>query len=92
MHKVIDIKNQILAWVGSHTGQKKLCGKIQQLYPEIRKCGIDLTVDFDKRQNAWVVDLKKYNQELKHFHEIQLRSPVSLVSSELSWDWKLPSW
>jgi hypothetical protein len=47
--------------------EKVLCDKIQQLYPEIGECGIDLTVDFDKRQNAWVVDLKKDNHELKHF-------------------------
>ena len=49
--------------------QKELCDKIQQLYPEIGKCGIDLTVDYDKRQKAWVVDLKKDNHELKHFLE-----------------------
>ncbi|UCD65516.1 MAG: hypothetical protein JSW69_05690 [Deltaproteobacteria bacterium] len=46
-----------------------LCDKIQQLYPEIGECGIDLTVDFDKRQNAWAVNLKKDNHELKHFLE-----------------------
>jgi hypothetical protein len=39
--------------------KKELCDKIQQLYPDIGECGIDLTVDYDKRQNAWVVDLKK---------------------------------
>ena len=49
--------------------KKVLCEKIQQLYPEIGECGIDLTVDFDKRQNAWVVNLKKDNHELKHFLE-----------------------
>ncbi len=49
--------------------KKKLCAKIQQLYPGIGECGIDLTVDYDKRQNAWVVDLKKDNHELKHFLE-----------------------
>ena len=49
--------------------KKELCDKIQQLYPDIGECGIDLMVDFDKRQNAWVVDLKKDNHELKHFLE-----------------------
>jgi hypothetical protein len=49
--------------------KNELCDKIQQLYPEIGDCGIDLTVDYDKRQNAWVVDLKKDNHELKHFLE-----------------------
>jgi hypothetical protein len=49
--------------------KKELCDKIQQLYPDIGECGIDLTVDYDKRQNAWVVDLKKDKHELKHFLE-----------------------
>lgn len=49
--------------------KKELCDKIQQLYPDIEECGIDLTVDYDRRQNAWVVDLKKDNHELKHFLE-----------------------
>jgi hypothetical protein len=49
--------------------KKELCDKIQQLYPDIGECGIDLKVDYDKRQNAWVVALKKDNYELKHFLE-----------------------
>ena len=49
--------------------KKELCDKIQQLYPDIGECGIDLMVDFDKRQNAWVVDLKKDGHELKHYLE-----------------------
>jgi hypothetical protein len=49
--------------------KKELCNKIQHLHPEIGECGIDLTVDYDKRQNAWVVNLKKDNHELKHFLE-----------------------
>jgi len=47
----------------------ELCQKIQEIYPEIGQCGIDLTVDLDKRQNAWVVSLKKDNHTLKHFLE-----------------------
>ncbi|MGW8160773.1 MAG: hypothetical protein ACWGN1_00845 [Desulfobulbales bacterium] len=49
--------------------KQELCNKIRQLYPDIGECGIDLTVDYDKRQNAWVVALKKDNHELKHFLE-----------------------
>jgi len=49
--------------------KKVLCDKIQQLHPDIGECGIDLTVDYDKRQNAWVVGLKKDNHKLKHFLE-----------------------
>jgi hypothetical protein len=47
--------------------KKELCDKILQLYPDIGQCGIDLTVDYDKHQNAWVVNLKKDKKELKHF-------------------------
>ena len=47
----------------------KLCQKIQEVYPEIGQCSIDLKVDFDKRQKAWVVNLKKDTHELKHFLE-----------------------
>jgi len=47
--------------------KNELCDKIQQLYPDIGKCGIDLTVEYDKHQNAWVVDLKKDKHKLKHF-------------------------
>ena len=49
--------------------KNKLCQKIQEIYPEIGQCDIDLTIDFDKRQNAWVVSLKKDSHELKHFLE-----------------------
>lgn len=49
--------------------KEELCQKIQELYPEIGLCGIDLTVNFNKHQNCWVVCLKKDNHELKHFLE-----------------------
>lgn len=44
-----------------------LCKKITELYPEIGECGIDITVDFDKSRDAWIVDLKKDDQNLKHY-------------------------
>jgi hypothetical protein len=49
--------------------KNELCKKILKIYPDIGQCGIDLKVDFDKRQNAWVVSLKKDNHKLKHFLE-----------------------
>ena len=39
--------------------KKELCNRILQLYPDIGKCGIDLKVDYDNRQDSWVVALKK---------------------------------
>jgi len=49
--------------------KKALCEKIRKLYPDIGECGIDIDVEFDKSQSAWVVHLKKDNQKLKTFLE-----------------------
>ena len=47
----------------------KLCEKITELYPDIGECGIDISVDYDEKQNTWVVDLKKDHHQLKTFLE-----------------------
>lgn len=47
--------------------KKELCNKIKSIYPDIGECGIDVDVDWDDAQNSYVVDLKKDNQELKHY-------------------------
>jgi hypothetical protein len=49
--------------------KKELCQKIIELYPDIGQCGIDVNVEYDQDQNAWVVDLKKDKIELKTFLE-----------------------
>jgi len=49
--------------------RKELCDKIVSLYPDIGECGIDIKVDYDKKNEAWIVDLKKDTHELKHFLE-----------------------
>jgi hypothetical protein len=51
-----------------HT-KEELCEKIKAVFPEIGACGIDLMVDYDKQNKAWVVDLKKDKHELKTFLE-----------------------
>lgn len=51
--------------------REELCKKITDLYPDIGKCGIDITVEYDKEQKVWLVDLKKGSHELKHHLEIQ---------------------
>ena len=50
--------------------KEELCKKIEELYPDIGECGIDLDVNFDADKNAWVVDLKKDSHELKHYLDI----------------------
>ena len=49
--------------------KQQLCEKIRALYPDIGQCGIDIDVEYDQEQKAWVVDLKKDRYELKTFLE-----------------------
>lgn len=49
--------------------KEELCAKIKEVFPEIGACGIDLKVDYDQAEKAWVVDLKRDNHELKTFLE-----------------------
>jgi hypothetical protein len=49
--------------------RKTLCEKIRQLYPDIGACGIDVDVEYDQRENNWVVHLKKDSRKLKTFLE-----------------------
>ncbi len=49
--------------------KEELCQKIIALYPDIGQCGLDVNVEFDAEQNAWVVDLKKDRHQLKTFLE-----------------------
>ena len=51
-----------------HT-KEELCEKIKAVFPEIGACGINLMVDYDEQNKAWVVDLKKGEHELKTFLE-----------------------
>ena len=47
--------------------QNILCQKIRELHPDIGECGIDVSAEYDQGQKAWVVYLKKDNQELKTY-------------------------
>lgn len=49
--------------------KEELCEKIKAVFPEIGACGINLLVDYDEGNKAWVVDLKKGQHELKTFLE-----------------------
>ena len=50
--------------------KETLCKKITEVFPDIGTCGIDLSVDYDADQKAWVVDLQKDDHHLKTFLEI----------------------
>jgi len=47
----------------------QICEKIRKTYPDIGECGINLNVNFDKGNNAWLVSLKKDHHELKTYLE-----------------------
>jgi len=49
--------------------KEQLCKKITEVFPDIGACGIDIKVDYDTGNKAWVVDLKRDNHELKTFLE-----------------------
>ena len=44
--------------------KKELCSKIESIYPEIGRCGIEVDVEWDEVKKVWIVDLKKDNREL----------------------------
>lgn len=47
----------------------ELCRKIKTVYPDIGRCGIDVSVDFDSENNRWKVGLKRGNKSLETFLE-----------------------
>ena len=47
----------------------RLCEKIRELYPDVGQCGIDVDVNYDDGQKAWVVNLKKDQRQLRHYLE-----------------------
>lgn len=51
--------------------KNQLCDKIRSIYPDVGKCGIDIKVDFDNKNNAWSIQLKKEKKRLKTFLETE---------------------
>ena len=41
-----------------------LKSKLQEMYPEIEKHQLDLSLNFDANKDAWIVDLKHQQHEL----------------------------
>ena len=51
--------------------EEELCNKIQEVFPDIGECGIDITVSYDSEKKAYIVDLKKDRNRLKTHLEPQ---------------------
>ena len=49
--------------------KNELCEKIRSIYPDICECGIAVNVEYDEKNNRWVVDLIQGDRELKTFLE-----------------------
>lgn len=49
--------------------KEDICRKIEQVIPEAGRCGIDYSVEYDKKNHAWTVDLQSGQQHLKTFIE-----------------------
>lgn len=47
----------------------QICEKIQSIHPDVGRCGIDLTVNYDTDNHAWKVGLKKGRQRLDTYLE-----------------------
>ncbi len=47
--------------------KEQLCKKITEVFPDIGACGINISVEYDTANQAWAVDLKKGDHELKTF-------------------------
>ena len=48
----------------------QICEKIISMYPGIGECGAELNVSYDKKNQAWLVHMKKDNHELNHYLEM----------------------
>lgn len=46
---------------------KALEEKLNEMYPELNKYGVNLAVCFDDKKDAWIVELRKGSREL-HTH------------------------
>ncbi len=49
--------------------KKELCEKIQQIYPDIGKCGINLDAHYDEDKKAWVIHLERNGKQLDTYLE-----------------------
>ncbi len=47
--------------------KEELYKKIQEIYPDIGQCGINLDVTYDEEKKAWVVNLERKGKRLSHY-------------------------
>ena len=50
---------------------QELCAKIKDVFPDIGECGIDIDVDYDDDQKAYIVNMEKGQRKIKTHLEIE---------------------
>ncbi len=60
-----DLKNEAEIMIT----KDQVCHTIRSVFPDVGKCGQDITTSYDLHRAAWVVDMKKDNRRLKTFVE-----------------------
>jgi len=50
-------------------GNSELCDKIKEVFPDIGECGIDMKVEYDDAQKAYVVHMEKGGKKAKTYLE-----------------------
>lgn len=51
------------------TTKNDICKKIEEIIPEIGKCNVDFSVEYDRENHVWAVDLHKGNQHFRTYLE-----------------------
>ena len=49
--------------------KEELCKKIQEIYPEVGECGIDIDLEYQDDKKAWLVKLSKDQHHLNTYLE-----------------------
>ena len=47
----------------------ELCNKIREMFPDVGECGTDIDVEYDSKQQAYTVGLRKNGTRLKTYLE-----------------------
>ena len=45
----------------------QICEKVRSLYPDVGECGSDISLSYDRENNAWMADLKQGHRHLKTY-------------------------
>jgi hypothetical protein len=64
-------KNILCREEGIMVDKDELCNKIREVFPDIGECEIDVNIEYDEKNGAYIVHLKKGNRRLKTYLETE---------------------